>query len=151
MSRFINTRPPGARLFRTRVRVQWADIDAAGIMYFAAYWRYIERAEMEFFRDLGFAYEKIFEEYDFWLPRVKTDAEYFGPALMDDWLELQTSIEHVGSASLRWQTVVMNERLGEAGARFTLTCACMDRVTRTSKPLAPELRAALCAALAPER
>lgn len=146
MTRFADTRPADARLFRTRLRVQWADIDLAGIMYFAAYWRFVERAEMEFFRDLGFPYDALFDRYDFWLPRVKTESEYHAPAQMDDWLELQTYIEHVGSSSVRWRTVVVNERTGEAGAAFTLTCVCMDRITRKGKPLPAEIRDALIAA-----
>ncbi|HUY11361.1 MAG TPA: thioesterase family protein [Candidatus Dormibacteraeota bacterium] len=148
MTRFLDTRPPGAQLFRTRGRVQWADIDLAGIMYFASYWRFAERAEMEFFRELGFPYDRLFERYDFWLPRVKVEAEYHHAALMDDWLDLQTHIEHVGNSSVRWRTVVVNERTGEAGATFTLTCACMDRATHKSKKLPAELREALLGALA---
>ncbi len=145
MTRFKDALPAGARAFETRVRVQWADIDVAGICYFAAYWRFAERAEMDMFRDLGYPYAEIFDRYDIWLPRVNVQADYHAPALMDDWLRMRTHLERVGASSVRWQTVVFNERTGAAGAVFTLTTACMDRTTKTSAPLPPELRADLLA------
>jgi acyl-CoA thioester hydrolase len=138
---------PGARVFETRVRAQWCDVDVAGIVYFAAYWRFVERAEMDFFRDLGFSYDRVFDELDFWLPRVRCEAEYHAPALMDDWLRLRTHVERVGASSLRWKTVVFNERTGEPGAEFTLTVACIDRLRKKSRPLPEPLRAALVACL----
>jgi len=145
LSRFKDTLPSDARAFEARVRVQWADIDVAGICYFAAYWRFAERAEMDMFRDLGYPYAEIFDRYDMWLPRVHVEAEYHAPALMDDRLRLRTHIEKVGASSVRWRTVVFNERTGEPGAAFGLTIACMDRASKRSVPLPAELRAALLA------
>ena len=145
MSRFKDTLPSDARAFEARVRVQWADIDVAGICYFAAYWRFAERAEMDMFRDLGYPYAEIFDRYDMWLPRVHVEAEYHAPALMDDRLRLRTHIEKVGASSVRWRTVVFNERTGEPGAAFGLTIACMDRASKRSVPLPADLRAALLA------
>jgi len=148
MPRFKDTTPAGARVFETRVMVQWADIDIAGIMYFAAYQRAVERAEMDFFGELGFPYHTVFEEYDIWLPRVHVEADYHKPAVMGDWLTLRTHIKHVGGSSLRWQTLVHNERTNETGAAFLLVVACMDRRTHRSRPLPPPMREALLQCLA---
>jgi YbgC/YbaW family acyl-CoA thioester hydrolase len=148
MPRFKDTTPQGSRIFETRVMVQWADIDIAGIMYFAAYQRAVERAEMDFFGELGFPYNRVFEEYDIWLPRVHVEADYHKAAFMGDWLTLRTHIRHVGASSIRWQTAVHNERTNETGAAFHLTVACMDRRTHKSRPLPPVMREALVACLA---
>ncbi|MDP9110497.1 MAG: acyl-CoA thioesterase [Candidatus Eremiobacteraeota bacterium] len=147
--KFRDTIPEGARAFESRLRVQWADVDVAGILYFAAYWRFAERAEMDMFRDLGFPYNTVFDELDFWLPRVRLEAEYHAPALMDDWLRMRTHIEKVGASSVRWKTVMFNERTGEAGAEFTVTVACMDRSSKKSRSLPEGLKAALVSAFAP--
>jgi YbgC/YbaW family acyl-CoA thioester hydrolase len=147
--KFRDTLPPGARAFETRLPVQWADVDIAGIMYFAAYWRFAERAEMDMFRDLGFPYNTVFDDLDFWLPRVHAEAQYHAPALMDDWLRMRTHIEKVGASSVKWTTVVFNERTGEPGAALHLTVACMDRETKKSRPLPEALRGALRACLTP--
>jgi len=146
MPAFREMLPPGTRTFDSRLRVQWADVDIAGILYFAAYWRFAELAEMDMFRELGFPYNTVFDELDFWLPRVKVEAQYHAPALMDDWLRIRTHVEHVGASSVRWRSVVFNERTGEAGAQFTLTAACMDRMTKKTRPLPEPLREALIAA-----
>ena len=146
--KFKDETPQGARVFETRVMVQWADVDIAGIMYFAAYQRAVERAEMDFFGELGFPYESVFEQYDMWLPRVHVEADYHKPALMGDWLALRTHIRHVGGSSVKWQTVVHNERTNQAGAVFNLTVACMDRRSHKSRALPPGMRAALVECLA---
>lgn len=147
--KFKDTTPPGARVFETRVRVQWADVDIAGIMYFAAYQRAVERAEMEFFEELGFPYDRVFDQFEIWLPRVHVEADYHRPALMNEWLTLRTHMRHVGASSIRWQTIVQNERTGETGAVFNLVVATIDRYTRKSRPLPPAMREALVSCLAP--
>jgi acyl-CoA thioester hydrolase len=145
VTRFRDTAAPGARIFESRLQVQWADVDIAGIMYFAAYSRFAEYAEMQLFAELGFPYESVFDEYDFWLPRVRVEAEYHAPALMSDWLRMRTHLERVGGSSLRWQTVFVNERTGEAGAVMNVIVAAIDGETKKSRPLPEPIRAALLA------
>jgi YbgC/YbaW family acyl-CoA thioester hydrolase len=145
LTRFRDTLPAGARTFEARLQVQWADVDVAGIMYFAAYSRFAEYAEMRLFAELGFPYESVFTEYGFWLPRVRVEAEYHAPAFMSDWLRMQTHIERVGASSVRWKTVFFNERTGEPGAAFTLIVAAIDATTKTSRPLPEPIRSAMLA------
>ena len=146
MTRFKDSLPNGTRTFEARLPVQWADVDIAGIMYFPAYWRFAEYAEMEMFRELGFSYRTVFDELDFWLPRVRAEAEYHAPALMGDWLRMRTHLEKVGGSSVKWKTVIFNERTDEAIAVMSLTVACMNRETKKSMPLPSSLRAALLSA-----
>ena len=145
MSRFRDTLPAGARAFESRLQVQWADVDVAGIMYFAAYPRFAEYAEMRMFSELGFPYDRVFDEYRFWLPRVRVEAEYYAPALMNDWLRMRTHIIRVGGSSIRWQTVLFGERTGEAGAALTFVVAAINAETKKSCPLPPPIREALVA------
>lgn len=147
MAQFKDSKPAGARTFESRVMVQWADVDIAGIMYFAAYQRAAERAEMDFFAEIGFPFSEMFAHYDIWLPRVHVEADYHKPALMGDWLRLRTHLTHVGASSIRWETVVFNERTNEAGAVMRFVVACMDRRARKSCPLPAEIRSALIACL----
>ncbi len=148
--KYRETLPAGARVFESHVRTQWGDVDAAGIVYFAAYWRFVERAEMDMFGELGFPYESVFQTYGFWLPRVRCEVEYHAPALMNDDLRLRTHVEKVGGSSVRWKTIVFNRRTGEAGAAFVLTVACIDAETLRSRPLPDAVRAALLPCVAAE-
>jgi YbgC/YbaW family acyl-CoA thioester hydrolase len=147
MTRFRDDLPPGARAFESRLQVQWADVDIAGIMYFATYWRFAEYAEMEMFRELGFPYNTLFDDLDFWLPRVRAEAEYHAPALMGDWIRMRTHIEKVGASSVRWKIVLFNETTGAASAVMSLTVAAMHRRTKKSMPLPRQLREKLLAAV----
>jgi YbgC/YbaW family acyl-CoA thioester hydrolase len=148
VTRFRDTISRGARAFEARLQVQWADVDIAGIMYFAAYWRFAEYAEMKFFEELGFPYDVVFDEYRFWLPRVRVEAEYHAPAIMNDWLRMRTHIERVGASSVRWQTVAFNERTEQAGAVLTFTAACIDATRKKSRPLPEPIRHALLSCVA---
>ncbi|HUN29466.1 MAG TPA: thioesterase family protein, partial [Alphaproteobacteria bacterium] len=76
MPQFRDSLPEGARTFETRAQVQWGDCDIAGIIYFVNYWRYAEHAEMEMFRELGFPYDSVFDDLNFWLPRVRAEADF---------------------------------------------------------------------------
>ena len=149
MARYKETLPHGARTFEARLQVQWADVDVVGIMYFAAYPRFAEYAEMQMFSELGFPYESVFTQYNFWLPRVRVEAEYHAPAMMSDWLRMRTHIERVGSSSVRWKTVLFNERTAEAGAALTFVVAAIDGETKKSHPLPEPIRSALLACVAP--
>jgi acyl-CoA thioesterase FadM len=70
---------------------------------------------------------------------------------MSDWLRMRTHIERVGGSSVRWQTVVFNERNGQAGAALSFVVAAIDGVTKKSRPLPEPIRAALLACLADSR
>ncbi len=147
--KFRDSLPAGARVFEARLTVQWADVDIAGIMYFAAYWRFAEYAEMEMFGELGFPYNTVFDDLDFWLPRVRVEAEYHASALMGDVMRMRTHLEKVGASSVKWKTVLFNDSTGIASAVMTLTVACMNRATKRSQALPAQLREKLLAAWTP--
>lgn len=148
MPQFHDDLPPGARAFEARSQVLWGDCDIAGIIYFTNYWRYAEYAEMEMFRELGFPYNTVFDDLDFWLPRVRAEATFHAPSLMGDWLRVRTHIEKVGASSIRWKCVLFNETTGVANAVLTLTVACVSRRTGKSMPLPPRVRDAFLKACA---
>lgn len=141
--KYKDTTPPGARIFEVRDRVRWSDVDIAGIIYFGAYVRFIELAEMELFRDIGYPYGEMFERLNIWLPRVHLDFDFYAPALMDDELLLRTHIEKLGASSITMRMIVHNERAQEVDAAATLVVAAVDRATMKSRPIPQEFRAAL--------
>lgn len=135
MPAFKDDLPVGTRTFESRLQVQWADVDIAGIMYFAAYWRFAEYAEQRMFEALGLPFERIFDEFDFWLPRVHVEANYHASARMGDWMLMRAHVEKVGASSIRYNVVLFNERTQAACAALTLTIAAMSRASQRSMPL----------------
>jgi len=71
---------PSPGRFRISEFVRWSDVDLAGIICYGAYVRFFEIAETELFRAIGFPYSKLFEEFDFWLPRAQLHFEFRKPA-----------------------------------------------------------------------
>ena len=82
------------------LRVYYEDTDAEGIVYYANYLKFVERARSEFLRAIGWPPSKIWNDFkDYWV--VKSCAiDYKQPALLDDWLTVKTTIEKLKSASM---------------------------------------------------
>ena len=147
--KFEDRTPPGARVFEVRDRVRWSDVDIAGIIYFGAYVRFLELAETELFRELGFPFNVMFDKLDIWLPRVHLAFDFYSPALMDDELLLRTTVDRLGKSSITLKMVAHNQRSGEVSAAATLIVATVNRAAMKSIPIPAELRAALEGSLAP--
>ena len=82
-------------------RVQFFDTDMAGIVHFANFYRFMEEAEHEMFRSLGF---KIVENQPDgsvvgW-PRVQASCRFEAPAYYDDLIDIDIAIARVGVKSL---------------------------------------------------
>ncbi|PZR58987.1 MAG: hypothetical protein DLM50_02265 [Candidatus Meridianibacter frigidus] len=147
--KFEEQRPSSARVFEARDRVRWSDVDIAGIIYFGAYVRFIELAETELFRELGFPYAEMFERLKIWLPRVHLDFDFYAPALMDDELVARTHVVKLGNSSITFRVIMQNAATAVVDAAATLVVAAVDRDQMKSRPLPPELRSALKSCLPP--
>ena len=90
-----------AERFLTREFVRWSDVDKAGIIFYGAYLRFFEIVETELFRSVGLAYSQMFDRFDIWLPRRQLHFEFHSPALLDDLLEVEGWVGHIGRTSLR--------------------------------------------------
>ena len=86
--------------FRTPVRVRWAEGDAQGIVFNGAYLGYLEIAQSEYFRNLGFSIYRIAETGYFDTAVVKTTLEFKAPARVDQLLELHARVSAIGTTSL---------------------------------------------------
>ena len=97
---------------RIDVRVYYEDTDLAGIVYYANYFRYIERGRTEFLRTRGIDQMALKEETGVVFAVRKVTAEYLSPARMDDLLTVETSVTEKGGARLRMaQRVLRDETL----------------------------------------
>ena len=86
--------------FKTPVRVRWAEGDAQGIVFNGAYLGYLEIAQSEYFRNLGFSIYRIAETGYFDTAVVKTTLEFKAPARVDQLLELHARVSAIGTTSL---------------------------------------------------
>lgn len=86
--------------FTIRERVRWSDVDAAGIICYGAYTRFLEAGEMELFRAAGMPYGTVFEKLGVWMPRVHMAMDFVAPAYLDDLLVVEAGVDRIGATSL---------------------------------------------------
>jgi acyl-CoA thioester hydrolase len=86
--------------FHTTTRVRWMECDAQGIAFNGAYMGYLEIAQAEYFRNLGFSIYKIAQRGYFDSAVVKAMLEFKAPARIEDVLELHTRVSRIGNTSL---------------------------------------------------
>ncbi|HEX2541977.1 MAG TPA: tol-pal system-associated acyl-CoA thioesterase [Caldimonas sp.] len=86
---------------RHAVRVYWEDTDAAGIVFYANYLKFFERARTEWLRSRGFEQERLRAEGGIAFVVTDTSLRCLLPARLDDLLDVTVTIEHLGQASLQ--------------------------------------------------
>lgn len=106
------------------VRVYYEDTDAGGIVYYANYLKYAERARTEMLRDLGTENARLMETEGLAFAVRRCEVDFFKPARLDDLLSVETRLIDVGGASL-----VADQRVKRDNAelvRMELKLACMS-------------------------
>lgn len=106
---------PGARPepdHRFQIRVYYEDTDAVGIVYFANYLNFAERARTEMMRERGVNHQDLRQSAGLAFVVKRCAVDYHYPAKLDDALEVRTSISKIGGASLHLlQQVFLEDRL----------------------------------------
>ena len=82
------------------VRVYWEDTDAGGIVFYANYLKFFERARNEWLRSLGVGQQALREQTGGIFVVSQTDVRYHRPARLDDQLLVTVSLVETGRASL---------------------------------------------------
>ncbi|MYN05557.1 tol-pal system-associated acyl-CoA thioesterase [Pseudoduganella sp. DS3] len=98
--------------FTWEVRVYYEDTDAGGIVYYANYLKFFERARTEWLRSLGVNQDILLREHDAMFVVKSVSADYHAPARLDDVIKLTLRIEKLGRASIQFvQEAWCGERL----------------------------------------
>ena len=95
--------------FSTQVRVRWMECDAQGIVFNGAYLGYLEIAQAEYFRNLGFSIYRIAQNGYFDSAVVKADLEFKAPTRVDEVLELHARVDRIGNTSLTFSVEIYPE------------------------------------------
>ena len=122
------------------LRVYFEDTDAGGIVYYANYFKFAERARTEFLRVLGADHSGLMANEGVMMTVKRCEAEFVAPARLDDVVEVHTRIEEIGGASLWLDQRILRGR--DELARLRVRLACVSRDLKPAK-LPPRLLAAL--------
>lgn len=135
-----------SRRHRIQEYVRWSDVDASGIIRWSAYPRFVEMAETELFRSVGFPYATVWDQLDIWLPRVQVHFDYRSPARLDELLDIEIWVARIGHSSIRFE-FQMRKADAQVAAEGYLVIVAMRRVDAR----ATEVPQVLLDALAPYR
>lgn len=119
-------------LFCWPARVYWEDTDAGGIVYYANYLRFLERARTEWLRTKGFSQVELAEDPGVLFTVVSVEAQYRRPARLDDALTVTCEPRAEGRATLAFVQRILRgeELLLEANVRVACLAAKTLRPTR---------------------
>ncbi len=120
------------------VRVYYEDTDAAGVVYYANYLRFIERARTEMLRDAGFDHIKLRQERGLEFFVKSLSADYVAPAKLDDSLQVHTRVVNLNGASMEAAQTV--KRGTEDLVKCTVKLVCLNQKGRPAR-LPADLRA----------
>lgn len=113
---------------RFPVRIYFEDTDAGGIVYYANYLRYAERARAEMLRAGGLENRGLWEDEHRVFAVRRVEADYLAPAFLDDLLEVRSAITRWGGSSLTMeQSVWRHEALLVA---MTVVLVCINEKGR---------------------
>ena len=114
------------------IRVYYEDTDAAGIVYYANYFRFLERGRTEFLRTMGHDQHALMQEGIAFAVR-SVSAEFLKPAKLDDLLTIETAVAKLGRAQVSFAQRILrdNELLLDAKIRV----ACIDPARGRAIPM----------------
>jgi acyl-CoA thioester hydrolase len=113
------------------LRVYYEDTDAAGIVYYANYLRFAERARTEMMRALGVEHSELRAAAGIVFAVRRCSADYLAPARLDDRLEVVTRITDLRGASLGLEQTVRRDAADLV--RMHLKLACMTVAGRPAR------------------
>src|SRR4029453_15032650 len=116
--------------FRHTPRVYWEDTDAGGVVFYANYLKFFERARTEWLRSLGFSQEALRRDAGIMFVVADTSVRYRSPARLDDWLDITVSVAQNGPRSRAAMTLEQQARRGaDLLAEGSIRIGCVRNTT----------------------
>ena len=131
------TAPPGSSSSILALRVYYEDTDAAGVVYYANYLRFCERARTEWLRELGIGQQALMASDGIAFVVRSVKADYLRAARLDDALEVITRISALRGASLLFEQDV--QRAGQLLFSAQVLVVCIDHRRQKPAPIPTHL------------
>jgi acyl-CoA thioester hydrolase len=113
--------------FEWPVRVYWEDTDAGGVVYYANYLKFLERARSEWLRSLGVEQNELAQRDNVVFVVRRVEADYLLPARFNDELSVASRLESLGRASLEMTQRIHRREELILEARVKVACvSCRD-------------------------
>ncbi|RZL93391.1 MAG: tol-pal system-associated acyl-CoA thioesterase [Variovorax sp.] len=130
--------------FHWPIRVYWEDTDAGGIVFYANYLKFMERARTEWLRSLGVAQRELREQTGGQFVVSETTLKYHRPARLDDELLVTADVQQIGTASLIiGQRVLSKTEQGILLCEGTIRIGWVDAATLRPARIPPQVSGTL--------
>ena len=123
-------------MFQWQVRVYYEDTDSGGVVYYANYLRFMERARTEWMRALGFEQDRLIREEGILFAVRSANVEFLRPAHFNDLLSISLDVVQRGRASLTFNQLIArcaDEQLPLCSGRIKI--ACLEAVSFRPQPI----------------
>jgi acyl-CoA thioester hydrolase len=122
--------------FQWPVRVYYEDTDSAGVVYYANYLRFMERARTEWMRALGFEQDRLLHDDGLLFAVRSASLEFLSPARFNDELEVSAGLVRRARASLTFQQVITRSQVPDTPlCTGQVRIACLDAATFRPRPI----------------
>lgn len=116
-------------LFTWPVRVYWEDTDAGGIVFYANYLKFFERARTEWLRALGIEQQGLREQLGGMFVVTRTQLQYHRPARLDDLLLVTARVVDAGRASMTIeQSALLKPQQGDTAGKEPVQLLCSGTI-----------------------
>jgi acyl-CoA thioester hydrolase len=133
--------PKTEPLLRQRLMLGYADTDAAGILYFAAWFPWMERMSTQAWLDRGLRHDQMLDRFGVLFVVRATTCEYLAIARPYDEVDVEMELAEAGRRSFQFAFMMTRARDTTVVARATFTVVCVDPSGR-STAIPPEVRTA---------
>jgi len=119
--------------FSIPVRVYYEDTDAGGVVYYANYLRFMERARTEWLRELGFEQDELSQRDRVVFAVRSANLEFIKAARFNDLLHVTAAVTSRGKASVVFDQVITRD--AELICQGEVRLACVDAIEFKPKPI----------------
>jgi|TARA_B100000929_G_C15474785_1_gene409099 acyl-CoA thioester hydrolase len=124
--------------FIWEIRVYYEDTDAGGVIFYANYLRFMERARTEWLRKIGFDHKMLVEKYKLLFAVRNLTIDYIKSGYLDDLLTITSKLVESRKASLIFQQNIKNEN-NELLSQADVKIACINANTLKASSMPEEL------------
>ncbi|MSP33558.1 MAG: tol-pal system-associated acyl-CoA thioesterase [Rickettsiales bacterium] len=112
--------------FFAQYRVYYEDTDAGGVMYYANYLKFFERARTDFLRNLGISQNELIEKEKIAFVVRRCELDYLRPARLDDLVEVTVVVEEINAASIVMRQEMQKDKVVLACLKVEIVCVDVE-------------------------
>ena len=128
------------------IRVYYEDTDHGGVVYYANYLKYMERARSEFLRSAGLELDAIEDEFGVMFAVRQANVSYHAPARFNELLNVESALVEMRGARIAFQQHIYRQSDGQLLTHGDIQLACISRdgsVSRIPKTVLERLKSHL--------